>query len=191
VVSNFPVYRGPEEGSRATNSNNEHLSNESNDRIRTVRPSDNQREPLQSGSFKTQEAKVSDNDFTGNSRRDTDLTSNNKIPDVESGKENNKNRVSRKPSLKARKENQSQVVRKASLKKTSQKSLKDRLREALQTEREFLRRRLMCSQCGGHEAEVTFLPCTHLVTCSKCAPECKTCPACGAKVFAEAKTFLM
>jgi len=74
---------------------------------------------------------------------------------------------------------------------TKDSCLKERLEKVLKREREYLRRKTMCSQCDVRQAEVTFLPCTHIVTCSACAAGCSVCPLCGGKVLAEAKTFLV
>jgi len=78
-----------------------------------------------------------------------------------------------------------------STKQMSRREWRARLFSLLQRERKYLQARVTCSVCGSRPAEVTFLPCSHLTSCSMCATAVKECPQCGKTVLAEAKTFLM
>jgi len=78
-----------------------------------------------------------------------------------------------------------------STKTMTKREWRARLTSVLQRERKYLTSRVTCSICGSRPAEVTFLPCSHLISCSTCASHCSVCPQCGNTVMAEARTFLM
>ena len=49
---------------------------------------------------------------------------------------------------------------------------------------------LNCKLCEESPAEVAFLPCGHLATCSDCAPAMKSCLICKVVVKATVKVFM-
>ena len=49
----------------------------------------------------------------------------------------------------------------------------------LQEENLKLRDQVICKICHSAYVSSMFLPCTHLVCCSDCAPVCRTCPVCS------------
>ena len=50
--------------------------------------------------------------------------------------------------------------------------------------------RLTCKVCLEEELSVLFLPCAHLVSCSRCAVNVTKCPLCRAPIHATIKTYL-
>lgn len=50
--------------------------------------------------------------------------------------------------------------------------------------------RLLCKTCLDQEVAVLFLPCAHLVTCTKCALCVNSCPVCRSAIKATVRVFL-
>ena len=52
----------------------------------------------------------------------------------------------------------------------------------LQEDNLKLRDQVICKICHTAYVSSMFLPCTHLVCCSDCAPVCRACPVCRKNV---------
>lgn len=56
------------------------------------------------------------------------------------------------------------------------------LRQSLQIVQQETTSRKECKICLADSADVMFLPCTHLVTCTRCSKQIKDCPICRLKI---------
>ena len=60
----------------------------------------------------------------------------------------------------------------------------------LLAENRWLKRRQLCRLCQTKAANITLLPCGHLVYCEDCAPTLSHCGVCRRQILADVKTFL-
>ncbi|KAL8597787.1 hypothetical protein ACOMHN_004902 [Nucella lapillus] len=67
--------------------------------------------------------------------------------------------------------------------------LLSRCRRLLAENRE-LKRRQLCRQCRDTAANVTLLPCGHLLYCQDCASDQTHCQLCHREIMADIKTYL-
>lgn len=59
----------------------------------------------------------------------------------------------------------------------------------MEEEYKSLKEEKLCKICMEREVEVTFLPCGHLVSCSKCAQSLKECPFCRERIRGVVRTY--
>ena len=60
----------------------------------------------------------------------------------------------------------------------------------LKTENEMFKRSVICRNCKMNSVEVLALPCTHVVTCEKCADILDNCPLCDARVLGTVRIYM-
>ena len=60
----------------------------------------------------------------------------------------------------------------------------------LELENRRLKDQRTCKICMDREIRVVFLPCSHLISCVKCAPALKDCPLCRHQIFGTVKTYI-
>ncbi|VEN63268.1 unnamed protein product [Callosobruchus maculatus] len=60
----------------------------------------------------------------------------------------------------------------------------------LEEENRLLKEARLCKICMDAEVGIVFLPCGHLVTCVRCAPNLEDCPVCRSAIKASVRTFL-
>ncbi|XP_057671931.1 death-associated inhibitor of apoptosis 2 [Diorhabda carinulata] len=61
---------------------------------------------------------------------------------------------------------------------------------SLEEENRLLKEARLCKICMDNEVGIVFLPCGHLATCVKCAPNLEDCPVCRSTIKATVRTFL-
>lgn len=54
---------------------------------------------------------------------------------------------------------------------------------------ESLKKLTICAICKQNRIAVTFMPCSHFISCIKCAENYKICPKCGDKIELTIKTY--
>ena len=60
----------------------------------------------------------------------------------------------------------------------------------LKTENEMFKRSVICRNCKMNSVEILALPCTHVVTCEKCADILDNCPLCDARVLGTVRIYM-
>ena len=60
----------------------------------------------------------------------------------------------------------------------------------LELENRRLKDQRTCKICMDREISVVFLPCSHLISCVKCAPALKDCPLCRHPIVGTVKTYI-
>lgn len=62
--------------------------------------------------------------------------------------------------------------------------------QILEEENRKLKEAKLCKICMDQDLNIVFLPCGHLISCSKCAANLKECPLCRQMIKGTVRTFL-
>ena len=60
----------------------------------------------------------------------------------------------------------------------------------LKTENEKFKTSVICRNCKMNNVEILALPCTHVVTCEKCADILDNCPLCDERVLGTVRIYM-